>query len=394
MIYLILGLYLFFLSYKYDYREQKFYYKFHVRFSIFLLIIVAGFRYRMAPDSITYMGDFIYRTVNLWNLSIDNFTNTRYQPFWILLNSICKTIWDDFVFLQLVSAVIINCSISYFFKKSSKKYFTCLLFYYISCYVYFNMEIIREAIAVGMFMIAIVKYNEGNYKKCFLFFSFAVLFHVYAITVGIVFVFFSKQVHQTFKNLIAFLVVSIILVLPDPLKLAIELFGGDVGLSLGQYYDVKLESMSVLGYLFMILRVAVVYFAIRYFKFINVIPFTKLSKTVIQNIGILFIVLVVIRSVSIPFLERILNYFTLIIVVLLTSYFFNLLISKKYNRQRFSIYCIVIVAVICVNIIPMLKFIPEWRAPYYKRYFPYDSVFEKNRDPEREYIIRYEAKEY
>lgn len=394
MIYILVALYLFLLSYRFDLKERKFGYIFHQRLSLIILIGVAGFRYRIAPDSITYMGDFAYRIANLWDLNLESFTLTRYQPLWIFLNSVCKTIWNDFVGFQLISAIIINYSFSYFFKMSSSKYFTCLFFYYISCYVYFNMEIVREALAISMFLLSLVKYNEGKLKQCIIFFFMAVLFHAFALIIGLVYVFLSEKIPQIFKNLIAISVIFLIIFIPNPLVLFSGFFGGEIGSQLEQYSIMKLGTMTLSGYLFMISRIVIVYLALVFFGKIKAIPYARLDMRILQNLSILYIVLIIVRSISIPYLERIINYFSVIIIVYLVSYMYNVIKRKGMKQFQKASFLLIGLLVIFLNVYPMMKFIPEWNAPYYKRYYPYDSVFEKNKDPDREYIIRYEAKEY
>lgn len=394
MIYFFTALYLFIMSCFYDINKSKAGKKFHYTFSCVLLICIAGFRYRIAPDSIVYLTDFNSRTPLIYQLSFSDFTYSTYQPFWILLNSICKTIIENFVFFQITVAIILNVSIFKFFKSLTDKYFTCVFFYFITAYVYFNMEIMRESLAISMCLFSILFYNEKKFKKALLLFIFAYLFHAFSIFFGLIYFFASRYISQYLKNIIAFFLILCIVIINDPILLIGNLLGGNISSKLMFYNDVVIQEMSIFGYLYNLIKILLVVFVLYKFKNYKDLPFLNIDKRLLMNIGILYIVLVIVRVLAIPYMERILNYLTLFIILLLVSYFYKFLNNKVIKGVRFNIYLIMVLIVFLFNTLPLFKYIPEWRTEYYRRYYPYYSVFSKETDPEREFIIRYEGKEY
>ncbi|WP_313636323.1 EpsG family protein [Empedobacter sp.] len=394
MEYFLTAFYLFIISCIYDFSKIKKGKKFHYVFSCILLICISGFRYRIAPDSITYLSDFNARTPLIYELSFSDLTISRYQPFWILLNSLCKTVVSDFVFFQIIVAIIINLSIFKFFKELSNKYFTCIFFYFIVAYIYFNMEIMRESLAISMCLFSILFYNKKKYKKAVLFFMFAFLFHSFSMFFGLIYVFTSRFLSQNFKNIFALFLILFILIIKDPILLIGNLFGGSISSNLAYYNTIESKEIGLLGYLYNLTKIILVAFVLYKFKNYKVLPFLNIEKRILINIGILYIVLIIVRVVSIPYMERILNYFTLFIILLLVSYFYEYINKKVAKGLRFNSYILLVVFVFIFNIFPMLKYIPEWRTEYYRRYYPYYSVFSKETDPEREFIIRYEGKEF
>jgi hypothetical protein len=394
MIYFFCLLYLFSLSYFFDLKRKKRNIKLHYFIAVIIFVCIAGFRFRMAPDSITYMEDFIYRTNTLNKLSITDFEITRYQPFWILLNSICKSVYNDYFFFQFVVSLIVNLVFFYFIKKTTTKVFTSLLFYGVVSYLYFSMDIIRESLAIGMFLIAILKFDEKKYFMCFLFFLFAILFHVFAVFLGLVFVIISQNISRYFKYTIFSIILLFFILTPNFMETISENVGELMGSQISSYNEVITNKISISGFIYMFLRILPILFCIIKFRKLDEINSLLISKKLILNLAEIYVLLIIIRVFYIPFLERVINYFIFFVIILMTSFLYHLIHDKiKKSHQVVSFFTICII-VFSFNILPMFKFVEEWNSPYYKRYFPYSSIFSKTYDKEREFIIIIEGKEY
>lgn len=393
MIYLIIALYLLFICYLYDLRNLKIGRGFHYFFSMVVLICVAGFRYRMAPDSVTYMGDFMYNTHDLFNLSWNDFTVTRYQPFWILLNSICKTISDDFVVMQFATAIILHASIFYFFKNITTKYFTCILFYFLIDYVYFSMEIMRESLAISMFLISIVHFTRKKIGKSLLFTLFAILFHSFAVFLFVIYFFMNHKISQKFKIGLTIVITVFFAFASKPLAFITQFLSPSIQSQLSAYEMVELNKMTLLGYVYIVFRILPELFVLYYYRK-KEIPFLKVDKKILMNFAIIYISIVVIRAAAIPFIERFSNYFILPVVALVTPVVFDFLYRKVFRNFQFFALSSISIIVAVFYIWPLLKIDTFLTVPFYKRYYPYDSIFTKEKDVDREFIIRREAKEY
>ena len=78
-----------------------------------LLILTAGVRYRIGLDTIRYMSSF-ENMPTLFNMTLTDFKETRYDPIFYLLSIFSKTIYPDFVFFQILHATILNSIVFYF----------------------------------------------------------------------------------------------------------------------------------------------------------------------------------------------------------------------------------------------------------------------------------------
>ena len=69
------------LVYRYDFNDKIEHKKTHLYVLLIILILLSGFRYRMAPDTVAYMSNFENEIIPLSQLSMKNFIDTKYQPF-------------------------------------------------------------------------------------------------------------------------------------------------------------------------------------------------------------------------------------------------------------------------------------------------------------------------
>src|SRR5690606_2232463 len=100
------------------------------------------------------------------------------EPLWLILNAICKTIYDDFVLVQLVQSAIVNITVFWFINKYSPKPFLAILLYYVFQWWNFNFEVMREAIVVSFYLYALdALLSKKGLKRYYLRIWPAVLIH-------------------------------------------------------------------------------------------------------------------------------------------------------------------------------------------------------------------------
>src|SRR5690606_12351352 len=114
-----------------------------------------------------YFNSFTNQIPKLGALKQEHFIMLRYESFWILLNSACKTIIDDFAVLQFIHTIFVNAVVFWFFNKYTKYKFTSLFIYLLFYYLYYNTEILRESIAISFFLLAYPALTAGKWFKYF-----------------------------------------------------------------------------------------------------------------------------------------------------------------------------------------------------------------------------------
>lgn len=391
MLYLLIIIYLIALIYFFDYKNIKSRYKIvHYNVLLVILVLVSGLRYRMAPDSVAYMDNFKNLIVPLSELNMESFTESRYQPFWILINSFCKS-FGSYVLLQIICAYILNICVFYFFKKTTTKIFTCILFYFLVDYFYFNMEIVRESLAIGIFLLAMIKYNEKKIFKAYLLIFIAFLFHHFAAILFIVPLFLTDRISLKYKLLFLVSILLFLFSLGSPLAL-IEPYLDKFSTLDVSVYDLADFDISLFGYIytaFKIIPIVVVIFIYRK----RDIPNIYFKKKTLYLLSFLYIFIMIIRITTIPFIERFSNYFIFFVILLLTGAMFDIIEKKMVKSLRFC--SILTISTLCFlfQVFPYLEINPMFGVPLYKRYYPYYSVLSEKTDPEREFITEMEAKE-
>lgn len=158
-------------------------------FAVFFLL--SGLRYRIGMDTHMYMnswGDY----GDMWDFHwIDDITRfqqkseyvSRFQPGWVLYCIIIRGFSKDFTLLQLVTSFIFNFAMFRMVKEYSKRPFLTLLMFFISFkFIEFEFEIMREGVAVGIFLLfAFDAYMKKKWVKYYIWTFVAFMLHTSAV---------------------------------------------------------------------------------------------------------------------------------------------------------------------------------------------------------------------
>jgi hypothetical protein len=206
MIYLLISFFLLLFAIHYDVNSRK------IDNSLVILwwlifVLLAGLRYRVGGDTTFYMQQYTSVPV-ISKLSYETISSNVYQPFWVILSSLSKSVSKDFTFFQFIHAIITTSIVFYFIRKNTDYFFTGILFYFIFYYLYFNTEILRETLAICIFLISL-KYFYSNrwlvyYSLCLL----AFMFHLSAIMLFVLPVF---KLGWTYRSYILFLLIVLLI---------------------------------------------------------------------------------------------------------------------------------------------------------------------------------------
>ena len=225
MIYLIILILLILLSFHYDingktkYRDQWY----CVIFVIFVLLV--GLRWRVGADTPIYINYFYHEYPTLDEFSFKDYYIGR-DPFYVLINTIVKTLGGRFYIVQLIVAAFVNALVFKYIKKHTSYLFTCLFFYYIFAFRSLNTEIMRGSMSIVICMFANDYFLKKDIVKGYLLYFIALMFHVQTIVMFFMpFLLFMKA---NAKGLIVILVAFFIgFVALDYIKDYVLLFEGN-----------------------------------------------------------------------------------------------------------------------------------------------------------------------
>lgn len=177
-----------------------------------LIVIIFGLRYKVGGDTLNYYSEFQYWPT-LEELPDYDTSRTRYNIGWTIFTAVCKSICNNFAFMQVVHAMIVNGAFFYFFKKNVKKYFTAILIYAIMYIFTFNTEILRAALAVSVFLYGYSIFQKKKWLKYYLLCILAFSFHSEAIIMFMLPLCYPlARIKPSMINLLIFIAISMITV--------------------------------------------------------------------------------------------------------------------------------------------------------------------------------------
>lgn len=391
MIYTLIFFYLLIFSIYFDlYFEQRQNNDFSLRLIYFLLFLVAAFRYRLAPDSVFYEYYVRELVLDFSDLTLGYLAEQKFQPLWIFISSISKSL-GSYLVLQVAVSYFVLMTIYKFIKRYTIYQHSATLVFYMVFYHYLAMEILRESIAIALFLWAVI-YSRKNSALSLIFIFMAFLFHRFALILMPLFLIVHFRFSTRFVFFSSVIVVLLMSLLKAPLEtiqLVISILIPTVSLS---GYEVEKE-LSLFGYIYFVIKcvipLLIVYYSARRLKVMANFP---VEKQYFISFTLIFASLVVIRITSVPFIERIMNYVLLFVIVLSVEAIVTFLrYQQSYIRLLVGIATSFLVA--AYSILPMLNVNPNTGMPSYIRYYPYFSYISMKVDPRREYLIRLEAKE-
>ena len=335
-------------------------------------VLVFGLRYRVGIDTIRYE-TFFKSLPPLSALTFDDFQETAYAPFFVLLVSACKEMIPDFTFFEIVHSFILNIMIFSFCWKRSINPFTSIFFYYVIACVYFNTEILRESLAVGVFLLNYKNIEKRKWVKYYLFSLISIGFH-YSAVVTLIVPFFSKL--RLNKRIVLYTSFYFLLVL----MMARYIESGITLSLLAQRYSSATSfkdtnEVSLFYYLSLI---------IKSFLFVGLLLWVNHRYHIEKNRTIepmlLLYSIIILTGIVYPLLfDRISNYFILFFILTLSN-----VIYETRNKSP------LIHSMIPVMIMSFYIYL-DCKEETLHRYYPYHSVIDKTMEPAREQIFNNEV---
>lgn len=354
---------------------------------LIILVLTAGLRFRIGLDTIRYMSSF-NELPTLFNLSQYNFNDTRYDPIYFLLVIISKTIYNDWVFFQIIHAFLLNSVIFYFIRKNTNYIFFGALLYYIFCFTNFNFEVMRESIAVAFFLLSLNSLINRSWFKYYVFAFVAFLTHSSAMVLFFIPFFTNFKITKSiYLYLIGVFIISILI--RDYVEPLLELISitDSISEKTTRYLDSEIgllgKRLNILG----VLNNFIIYIL---FPLLS-IYFLKLKFRIKYKFEFLVALnfFVAILVIQYALFYRYFNYFILIDIILFAEF------GGRLSQYVSSKYSMIVVSATFFGVIFLQVY--SYFAPIdrysqlklYSRYYPYSSVLNPEIDPDRERLFRY-----
>lgn len=344
-----------------------------------LLILVAGLRLVVGGDTQTYMSDFDrYPTID--EFTVFHFALFRYQPLWILINVLAKSIYPEFFVLQIILACIVNPVTFYIIQKETDKKFEVAIVYLLFQFLYLNCEIMRETFSICIFYFAFGYLIKHKWLKYYGLCILAFLFHD-AAAFYFILPFFLLILTKKFTTRFTIVLAVVLLIFANPLILSKLLFFLPESRieTFTDFYS-KMAIGSVLGLIRSIIEILFVYFII-----INV----KGHVSYKVYIGLkMFFCLHIIGLMMPVFVNRICNSYNLFYYIALVEFLYVM-------RQKIitGLYCTLLTIAFMryyfVDVTNLVSTKPSSdRYYFYELFVPYYSIFDT---PDNNVVARRKA---
>lgn len=382
------------MSFFYDFQHRTVGRKFHFFLLLMILICLAGFRYRIGLDTIRY--EWFYTEVpTLSQLNIADFKDSKYDPLYLLLVSLAKSLSPEFWVAQLFQSILVNSIFFRFFYKNSRYLFLSLLLYFILLYIGYMTETMRESCAIAMLLIGWEFYKKEQYLRLLFSFILAFFFHSSAIILFVVFllilIHLDKYIRFSRRMMI---IAAVILVIAPFLQ---ELFINYIGIIAFSSRIVDKIDLYTTGEMaekglnyFGAISNIILYLFIPYICILTLQGTKHAKKLEFFLVIELFFALV---SIPIYILYRYVGYFMPFIVIALT----NTLAERKMfvpmlgrlKTNNWVAWVVLLLPFILNAVGIMTNNVRESHYKNYSKYYPYSSIFTKELDADREAVFSY-----
>ena len=398
MEYFIIFIIFLILAVAFDYRRYTNNRKLYFNLECVILILLWGLRYRVGGDSLTYEEEFLYYP-SLTEILKGGVKDLPFQPLWYIFNGIIKSITPSFWFFQLVHAIIINTVVFSIINHYCKAKFTATLFYYVFISANMNAEILREALSVCFFLIAFKYMIENKLVKYYLLAIIAMSFHQSAIFLLILPIF--KPFFISTWKLKHYIIISVVIIVLGIVAanaidylIGINLLGNDFSNDKAiRYYAKAVASQDTntgfggsqfgIRFLLRIFLSLYVIFSIKRVK-LN----TPANNYVVHSYLLLTIMGFILGVIA----GRWINYFVVLYYCIIAELLYVGISSRNYMvkiRPLLIVFLYTVLFIFSYTSDSSNGYINSHNE-FYRRYYPYHSIFNPQKEPDRENLRYYE----
>lgn len=294
--------------------------KYFKQFYIFLALLVA-FRYGVGADTSSYMVAF-EEIPPINQLTTIDLIRFRFQPLYTIINSIAKYIYNNFVVLQIIQAILFYHSLYILLKKFNLCRYYILFFFYTYTYFSAGMTTMRESFALAMCMYAFNFYLKKQWWIFYVLSTIGLLFHTGAI-INFVIPIFSFCTNPNKRKLYFLTLITTIFVANIAIQSIQNLIGAFT--SDGSITRYSLEdgnnAFSISGLIRNVIVLLIIYWKV-------IIPQKNIYRTDIILLGTVYVLIDISSSIILPILFRFNVYFFIFFCCCIQE------IIHKFNRKQ------------------------------------------------------------
>lgn len=203
-----------------------------------LLFLIATFRYGVGSDTVNYMVAYKY-IPSITDIKLSTFEEYRFSPLYTLINSLGKTISNDFLFIQLFQCTAFFGGLYIVLKQLEIRKIYIILYFYLFLYFMDGMSAMRESFAMGSCFIALYYYHHKRFLGFYIFNIIGFGFHSGAIVFLLLPIigYLSRYGNRFFYGFILLIIAVVVIGRPYLEEIQLLLMVGDGSVS--RYMDAE-----------------------------------------------------------------------------------------------------------------------------------------------------------
>ena len=345
-------------------------------FFVFIsLVLIIGLRYKVGGDTYNYMTYFAWSPeLTYW----EPFDASGFEPGFSLLTSAIKTLSDNLYVYQTIISFLQTFMLMVFIRRNTPYKFLALLLLYVSMYLYFSTEVVREALAIGGLLLAYPLLEKKKYVRYYIVCLLLLTLHSSAIIC-----FFLPLLRNLKLDMKFIIYIFLFIVLGFGMATVMQRLGSYfIFQKLLRYFE-----YSNVGYAWSGLRF--IYFSILPLWFLYLSKKRLRVNVKYENI-ICFQILMGIGLWFVPIVfQRLINYTIVFYLVSLAHVTGTCLRDTQYRRMisvnAYKSRCQFVNMLLVCTILAHSSYYVHLN--FYERYIPYHSVFDPVDVPEREKYV-------
>lgn len=344
-----------------------------------ILILLMGLRYHVGGDSIRYETYFSY-TPSIKELFSTEIWTHGFQPGWIIISAIVKDLTNSYFVLQFIVCAFVNSTFFILAKKRCSSPLTFIFLYFIFQYFYFSAEILRESIAITLFMIGFNYIFQRKFFQYFLFCFLAYCFHASALfTFFLPFFYFLISKTSGYKS---FIVVGFITALFVIFSETIYSSVSDTMFSNNVITQGKIENIQNSGKLNIFGVIVALFYTVPAFIIFHIKAKQESAFPKNERLIILMYLTTCIIGILAQPLTRLQNYFAILFLFVLAD-------AIHKNSSTLSIKFLLSIA-LSIMVFSKLNYYTSnsqnsntYALKRYQKYIPYSSILAPTEDTDR-----------
>lgn len=346
-----------------------------------LLISFAALSYRVGCDTNRYYDTFFYFPT-FDNFRVSNLWDTRYEPLWVLLNVIFRSLSNSFYPIYALGIIIINIQIFRFIKKYCKMPFLAVLLYYSIMYLNLNFEMIRQDYAMIFYFWGLSALLRNHPYEFALKALPAMFFHKSALLIYLItIIVYNLEVKKIYCWILVgvFIGSSAIKTLLPQVALVLDLSMIDPAEGINGYLSGVADSESI-----NFIGLVTSFCAGLLIPIIIIYNYPDDGSLVLKKILFAYLIIMSLKEIS-PIIYRLTVYFQIFYFILICNFLVQFI--KKHRKSiSFYLVCGIIIVLLCShyrNFINNIDFDARKYGKNYSgdiRYVPYVSILENTPD--------------